>query len=78
MENLTEDDVVWGEDPYMLILVGEEDRCKREEDWDEKVGDDEAKEEDDDIVDEQNLPEGEWERWWRDVVTAIVVWGERK
>lgn len=61
IENLIEDDVVWG-DPYMLILVGEDDRWIREVDREEKVEPDEAKEEEDEMEEEQNLPEGERER----------------
>lgn len=46
----------------MLILVGDDERWKRDVDLDEKVELDEAKEEDDEIEEEQNLPEGERER----------------
>lgn len=32
-----------GDDPTRLTLVGEDDRCKKEADWDEKEAEDEAK-----------------------------------
>lgn len=58
IENRTEDDVVCG-DPYMLTLVGDDERWKRE--VAEEV--DEAKEVVEvEIEEAQNLPEGERER----------------
>lgn len=57
----------------MLTLVGDEDRCKIEEegDWRENDGEEEEKV-DDEIEEAQNLPEGDSERSWRDVAAIVI------
>jgi len=46
----------------MLTLVGDDERWKIDVDLEEKVEPEVAKEEEDEIEEEQNLPEGESER----------------
>lgn len=62
IENLTEDDVVCGDDPYTLIRVGEDDRWKREDDDDEVDDDvngdvDDVNGDDDDVKGDDDVKE---------------------